>query len=72
MYFRNMKTYTTHEVAKITGKTLQAISRYAQAHPGVGKKYGRDWIFSERDLAQLTAVKRGGSKPRKPQPEATP
>lgn len=55
-----METYTTRQVAEITGKTLQAISRYAQKHEDIGRKIGRDWFFSESDLAQFLAVKRHG------------
>ena len=69
-----MKTYTTREVADKTGKTLQAISRYAQAHPGVGQKFGRDWLFTEADLKRLASVKKGGYRQSKPAPapEQTP
>lgn len=59
-----MKTYTSKEIADETGKTVQAISRYAQNHPGIGKKYGRDWVFTEAEYRRLLAVKPG--RPRKP------
>jgi hypothetical protein len=58
-----MKTYTTADVAAATGKTAQAISRYAQAHPGIGRKAGRDWLFTEAEYRRLLAVKPG--RPRK-------
>lgn len=74
MYFKNMKTYTTREVAEKTGKTLQAISRYAQTHPGIGQKFGRDWIFTEEDVKKLEAVKMGPpiKHKRTPKPVAPP
>ena len=45
------------------GKTTQAISRYAQAHPGVGRQFGASWLFSEADIEKLRAVRPG--RPRK-------
>lgn len=65
MYCNGMtKTYTTADVAAATGKTRQAISRYAQAHPGFGRKAGRDWLFTEAEYRRLLAVK-PGRPPRK-------
>lgn len=68
MYFDGMATYTSRQVAEMLGKSVQAISRYAQAHKGIGKKVGRDWIFSEADLRKLRAVERGGKRKRKAKP----
>lgn len=70
MYCNGMTTYTTRQVADATGKTVQAISRYAQAHPGFGKKMGRDWLFTEAEYRRLLAVKPG--RPRKPRRRQAP
>ena len=63
-----MKTYTTADVAAATGKTAQAISRYAQAHPGFGRKSGRDWLFTEAEYRRLLAVKPGRPRKRRAKP----
>lgn len=59
---KQKRTYTAPEVARMLGKTTQAISRYAQNHPGIGQKYGRDWVFGEDDVEKLRAVKMGAPK----------
>ena len=59
-----MKMYTSRQAAELTGKTVQAISRYAQRN-GVGTKYGNSWIFNEDEIARLLAVRpRAGSAAR--------
>jgi hypothetical protein len=68
-----MTTYTSRQVAEMTGKSLQAISRYAQKHPGIGQKFGRDWIFSGADLDRLMSVRAGRPTGwRKPHPTQEP
>lgn len=61
-----MTEYTSRQVAEMTGKTVQAISRYAQGHPGIGRKIGRDWLFTDADVKKIAALRRGPKrKPRK-------
>lgn len=67
-----MKTYTSKEIADKTGKTVQAISRYAQNHPGIGTKYGRDWVFTEAEYQRLLAVKMGRPRKRRAKPAPAP
>jgi len=59
MYDYSMNTYTSRQVAQMTGKTVQAISRYAQNNPGIGRKLGRDWLFDDADVARLSVLRRG-------------
>lgn len=67
-----MKMYTTREVADATGKTVQAISRYAQTHKDFGRKAGRDWLFTEAEYRRLLAVKPGRPRKRRAKPAPAP
>lgn len=59
--------YRTHEVAEELGVQSQTISRAAR-RIGVGRKYGRDWMFTREDIEKL----RDRTKPGRPQQSGTP
>ena len=61
-----MNLYTADEVAKMTDKTRQAVTRWAQRNPGVGQKKGGVWLFTDADVKKIGALRRGPKrKPRK-------
>lgn len=64
-----MKQYTSAEVAEIIGKAAVTV-RVAAARHGIGQKIGRDWVFTDEDVAKLDALHlgkpRGRNAPRKP------
>lgn len=67
-----MTTYTTRQVADATGKTVQAISRYALSHPGFGRKAGRDWLFTEAEYRKLLEVRPGRPRKRRRRRQGAP
>lgn len=51
--------YTAKQVAKMTGKTRQAVTRWAQRNPGVGRRLGDIWIFTAADVEVIGKVQPG-------------
>lgn len=65
--------YSAEQVAEMTGKTRQAVTRWAQRNPGVGKRVSGVWLFDDADVAKIASLKRGPKrKPRKKAPAAAP
>ena len=62
----HMNLYTAEQVAEKTGKTRQAVTRWAQRNPGVGRKYSGVWLFTEDDVKRIAGLRRGPKrKPKK-------
>ena len=70
-----MKQYTATQVGEIIGKASVTVRVVAARNGGIGQKIGRDWVFTDEDIAKLEALHIGkprgrsavkpGSKPRK-------
>ncbi len=50
------KSYTVKEVSEITGFTTRTIRNYIKDGRLVGKKFGRQWRFTEKDISNLSQV----------------
>jgi hypothetical protein len=58
----SVKLYTTNEVAALTGRSRQAVAKLAKERV-IGAKLGRDWFFTETDIAAIRAIDiRGGRR----------
>ena len=69
-YAKDMKQYTSAEMAQKTGMVERTIRKAAAANDGIGRKVGRDWIFTDADIAKIKAVVGKPRKRTQPQPEA--
>lgn len=49
-----MPNYTVKEIAEKLGISERGVRKIAEAHT-VGKKFGRTWLFTARDLAWFQA-----------------
>lgn len=54
-----MKTYTSNQVAELTGRTRRTVLQAAKNHKEIGHKHGRDWVFTDADIALIKAMKPG-------------
>lgn len=54
--------YTTREVAARTGQAIPTITRKARVHK-IGKRIGRDWIFTDADIEAIQAIDPLGGRP---------
>jgi beta-lactamase class A len=59
---KGMKQYTSAEMAQKTGLAERTIRKAAEANEGIGHKIGRDWVFTDADIAKIKAIV---GKPRK-------
>ena len=57
-----MKQYTATQVGEIIGKASVTVRVVAARNGGIGQKSGRDWVFTDEDIAKLEALPIG--KPR--------
>lgn len=73
--------YTAEQVATMTGKSRQAVTRWACRNPGIGKRLGDIWTFTDADVNVIRALRRGPKRkpkpakqpaPTQPTPEPTP
>jgi hypothetical protein len=56
--------YNSSQVAERTNRTTRTIQALAK-NRGIGQKIGRDWLFTEEDVAQIEGIDyRGGKLPR--------
>lgn len=51
----DMKQYTSAEMAQLTGKAARTVRKAAEAG-GIGQKVGRDWVFTDADIAKIKRV----------------
>lgn len=64
------RLYTSAEVGKLTGRQAQTVRTLAQ-RKGIGRKIGRDWLFTESELRLLREIDpRGGRPPADGKPPA--
>lgn len=56
-----MQQYTSAEMAQKIGKAAVTV-RVLAAKDGIGKKIGRDWVFTDEDVTRFKALRIG--KPR--------
>ena len=54
-----MKTYTTRQIAEILGVTPGRVRHLMQdlRYADVGRRPGRDWIFTESDLKKIREIR---------------
>jgi hypothetical protein len=57
------KLYTSAEVAKETRREPRTIRSLAERHQ-IGRKIGRDWVFTPAELERFREVDPRGGKPR--------
>lgn len=70
---RGMKTYTSNQVAELTGRTRRTVLQAAENHPGeIGRKHGRDWVFTDADIAKIRALRMGRPRTRRAAPSPAP
>jgi hypothetical protein len=64
-----MEIYDTQDIARLTSRSIRAVSRLARTH-GLGTRKGNGWVFGPEDLAVFQKIdKRGGGwRPRKKTP----
>lgn len=53
-----LRRFTSKEAADQLGISERAVRKHAERH-GIGEKHGRDWLFTEADLAQMGGRRRG-------------
>ncbi len=58
--------YTAADVAALLSKSPITVRQLARTH-SIGRKLGRDWVFTEADIARLRTLP-GPGKPRKDKP----
>lgn len=61
--------YTTKQAAELTGKTLRNLQMLIVNH-GIGRKLGRDYFFTEEDLATIRKLPKPGRPKGKKSPES--
>lgn len=65
----DVKIFTSAEVAKITRKKPTTIVALAKRYKGkpdpIGRKVGRDWVFTSDDVTRIAMLPRYPGRPRK-------
>lgn len=56
--------YTSQQVAEMTGRKRITILGLRKRH-NLGRRYGRQWLFTPADVAHILAVNPTGGRPRK-------
>jgi hypothetical protein len=63
--------YDTKTAAELTGRSPGTVRQLARAR-GIGKRIGRDWVFTDADIERLRAIpkperliKRANQSPRR-------
>jgi len=63
-----MTTYTSNQVAELTGRTRRTVLQAAETHAEIGRKHGRDWVFTDADIARIKALRKGRPRTRRAAP----
>lgn len=56
--------YTSQQIADMTARGQRAVQSLARKH-GIGRKVGRDWLFTQADLDAIAAINPLGGRPNK-------
>lgn len=56
--------FTTAHVAELTGRLKKTVSQIAKER-GIGRKLGRDWLFTPEEVAEIQKIDRRGGRPRR-------
>ena len=56
--------YTSRQVAEMTGRKRVTILSLRKRY-SLGRKYGRQWLFTLEDVARIQAINPLGGRPRK-------
>lgn len=67
-----MDAYTTEQVAQELGRTASAVRKMAERHAQIGRKVGRDWVFTRADIERLRRLRPGPKRKRRAQPQPQP
>ena len=53
--------YSSKQVALMTGKDHSTVRHHARKR-GIGRKMGRDWFFTKKDIEEIEQIKPGNQR----------
>lgn len=54
--------YNSEQAGEMTGRKAVTVRQLAQAHQ-IGKRIGRDWVFTDDDIMRLRSIPKPGRPP---------
>lgn len=59
----NEHLFTSSETARMTNRARVTIQALARRTPGLGRKVGRDWVFTMDDVHRIQQIGKEGGRP---------